>query len=50
MAKAVKIQRSIMLDEEIICGVQDIADEQNRSFSSMLNILLNNELKKRKKK
>jgi len=49
MAK-VKVQRSIMLDEELMNTVQDIADEQNRSFSSMLNILLNNELKKRKKK
>ncbi len=45
----VRIQRSLMLDEEVITVVQEIADEQKRSFSSMLNILLKEILDKKKK-
>ena len=45
----IRVQRSMMLDEEIINAVQDIADKQNRSFSSMMNILLKEILDKKKK-
>ena len=43
----VRVQRSLLLDEEIIKAVQEIADEQNRSFSSMVNILLKEILDKK---
>lgn len=43
-------QISIYLDEEIQKAVQDIADEQERSFSSMLNILLKEAIKKKNAK
>ena len=45
----VRVQRSLMLDEEIITAIQEIADEQNRSFSSTMNILLKEILNKKKK-
>jgi len=38
-----------MLEKEVINAVQEIADEQNRSFSSMINILLKDLLKLKKK-
>lgn len=41
-------QISIYLDEEIQKAVQDIADEEERSFSSMLNILLRRNIIKNK--
>ena len=37
-----------MLEKEVIDAVQEIADEENRSFSSMLNILLKKTLEKKK--
>ena len=37
-----------MLEKEVINAVQEIADEENRSFSSMLNILLKKTLEKKK--
>ena len=38
-------QISIYLDEEIQKAVRDIANKQERSFSSMLNILLKEVIK-----
>ncbi len=43
-------QISIYLDEDIQKAVQEIADKEQRSFSSMLNILLKDVLKKERKK
>ncbi len=43
-------QISIYLDEDIQKVVQEIANKEQRSFSSMLNILLKDVLKKERKK
>ncbi len=40
-------QISVYLDEEVQKAVQKIADEKKRSFSSMLNILLEEVLKRK---
>ena len=41
----VRIQRSVMLDEGVNIKIQDKADEEEMSFSSMLNNILKKALK-----
>ena len=41
----VKVQKSVMLDDDVIDAVQTIADKEERSFSSTLNKLLKEVLK-----
>jgi len=45
MPKPNKKQLSIYLDKDVVDAIQEIADKEMRSFSSMLNILLREKLK-----
>jgi len=36
----IKVQRSVLFEKEILNKIQEMADKQNRSFSSMTNIIL----------
>lgn len=45
MVRSNKKQTSIYLDKDIIDTIQEMADSELRTFSSMLNILLREKLK-----
>lgn len=42
--------KSTRLDKDIVKGVEQIAEEQQRSFSNMLEVILSEYLESRKKK
>lgn len=47
--KPLKIKVSITLDSEIIDEIKALAEEDDRSFSQYINLVLKEYLKKRKK-
>ena len=44
--RPLKIKRSISLDEDIIKQIDEIAESEDRSFSSMVNLILKEYLSK----